>query len=97
VLLRTGLVKGKGEGSSVVISDSGPGIPLVEQKNVFRRFYRVESSRGEYPGHGLGLSLVQAIAQYHYGTVVLGSNHPGLRVEVSLPATPDRNRSPPTP
>ncbi|HEY6132148.1 MAG TPA: HAMP domain-containing sensor histidine kinase, partial [Halioglobus sp.] len=65
VLLRTGLVKGKGEGSSVVISDSGPGIPLVERKNVFRRFYRVESSRGEYPGHGLGLSLVQAIAQYH--------------------------------
>jgi signal transduction histidine kinase len=72
-------------GHSVVISDSGPGIPLSERKHVFRRFYRVESSRGEHPGHGLGLSLVQAIAQYHYGKVELGSNNPGLQVRVKLP------------
>jgi signal transduction histidine kinase len=69
----------------VVISDSGPGIAVGERKNVFRRFYRVESSRGEQPGHGLGLSLVQAIAQYHHGSVQLGSNNPGLQVRVSLP------------
>ncbi|MEZ5503728.1 MAG: HAMP domain-containing sensor histidine kinase, partial [Halioglobus sp.] len=68
VQLRSGV---DGTGHRVVIADSGPGIPLVERKNVFRRFYRVESSRGEHPGHGLGLSLVQAIAQYHYGTVEL--------------------------
>jgi signal transduction histidine kinase len=72
-------------GHSVVMSDSGPGIPLSERKNVFRRFYRVESSRGEHPGHGLGLSLVQAIAQFHYGKVELGSNNPGLQVRVILP------------
>ncbi|MAT91790.1 MAG: hypothetical protein CME59_04255 [Halioglobus sp.] len=75
-----------GEGHSVIIGDSGPGIPAVERKNVFRRFYRVESSRGETPGHGLGLSLVQAIAQYHHGSVELGSNNPGLQVRVKLPA-----------
>ena len=73
------------DGHSVVISDSGPGIPASERKNVFRRFYRVESSRGEQPGHGLGLSLVQAIAQYHRGSVELGSNNPGLQVRIRLP------------
>ena len=74
-----------GAGNRVVIADSGPGIPPAERKNVFRRFYRVESSRGERPGHGLGLSLVQAIAQYHYGSVELDSNNPGLQVTVKLP------------
>tara|TARA_R110002049_G_scaffold24316_4_gene86373 strand:+ start:510 stop:1880 length:1371 start_codon:yes stop_codon:yes gene_type:complete len=75
----------KGVGHKVIISDSGPGIPAVERKNVFRRFYRVESSRTEQPGHGLGLSLVQAIAQYHNGSVALGSNQPGLQVRIELP------------
>jgi signal transduction histidine kinase len=74
-----------GVGHSVVIADSGPGIPLVERKNVFRRFYRVESSRTEQPGHGLGLSLVQAIAQYHHGVVELRGNSPGLQVRIKLP------------
>lgn len=73
------------DGHLVVVADTGPGIPAVERKNVFRRFYRVESSRGEQPGHGLGLSLVQAIAQYHGGSVELGSNNPGLQVRIKLP------------
>jgi len=82
VQLRPGLA---GDGHSVVIADSGPGIPDAERKNVFRRFYRVESSRSEHPGHGLGLSLVQAIAKYHYGSVELGNNNPGLQVRIKLP------------
>jgi signal transduction histidine kinase len=82
VQLRTAVVD---SGHSILIADSGPGISLGERKNVFRRFYRVESSRTEHPGHGLGLSLVQAIAQYHHGTVELASNNPGLQVRVHLP------------
>jgi hypothetical protein len=31
------------------------------------------------------LSLVQAIAQYHHGTVELGSGSPGLQVRLHLP------------
>ena len=72
-------------GHTVFISDSGPGVPAVDRKNVFSRFFRVESSRSVQPGHGLGLSLVQAIAQYHGGSVDLLDNHPGLRVRVTLP------------
>ncbi len=81
--------QGAGNGDSgtlVVVSDSGPGIPASERNNVFRRFYRVESSRGESPGHGLGLSLAQAIANYHRGSLELGSNNPGLQVRVRLPS-----------
>jgi signal transduction histidine kinase len=70
---------------NIVVADSGPGIPTGERKNVFRRFYRVESSRTEQPGNGLGLSLVQAIVHYHHGNIELGSNNPGLQVRVRLP------------
>lgn len=85
IQLRAGAAGAASLGHSVVFADTGPGIPTGERKNVFRRFYRVESSRTELPGHGLGLSLVQAIAQYHHGTVDLGSNNPGLQVRIKLP------------
>ncbi|MCR9103983.1 MAG: HAMP domain-containing histidine kinase [Gammaproteobacteria bacterium] len=76
---------------TITVQDSGPGIPAHERKNVFRRFYRVESSRGEYPGHGLGLSLVEAIARFHGGSVELHNpgqegEQGGLLVRVSVPA-----------
>ncbi|MFT6289202.1 MAG: signal transduction histidine kinase [Alcanivorax sp.] len=84
---------GGSESCTIVFGDSGPGIAASDRKNVFRRFYRIESSRSEQPGHGLGLSLVQAIAQYHRGSVSLSSNNPGLRVKVNLPVelTPGLN------
>ena len=73
------------QGHNVVVADSGPGIPATERKNVFRRFYRVEASRTEQPGNGLGLSLAQAIVHYHRGEIELGSNNPGLQVRIRLP------------
>ena len=85
VRLRSGIHGSVTDGVSIVIADTGPGIPAAERKNVFRRFYRVESSRGESPGHGLGLSLARAIATYHHGSLELGSNNPGLQVRIRLP------------
>ena len=72
-------------GHCVIISDSGLGIDPGDRENAFRRFFRVESSRSQHPGDGLGLSLVQAIAHYHEGSVSLLPNNPGLKVEVILP------------
>jgi signal transduction histidine kinase len=80
------LVGPKG-GHRIIVNDSGPGIAEVDRKNVFQRFFRVESSRSEQPGHGLGLSLVQAIVQYHGGIIELLSNNPGLRVQITLPTS----------
>jgi signal transduction histidine kinase len=63
----------------VAVTDNGPGIPENERRNVFSRFYRLESSRST-PGSGLGLSLVEAIAGLHQIGVDLADNDPGLRL-----------------
>ena len=68
----------------LAVTDRGPGIPVADRENVFRRFFRLESSRGLQPGNGLGLSLVQAVVNLHHGHVSLSDNHPGLRVEITL-------------
>ena len=49
-----------------------------------RRFYRLERDR-EASGSGLGLSLVQAVATMHHGSLELEDNAPGLRVVLTLP------------
>ena len=67
----------------LTVSDRGIGIP--EGESVFRRFYRLDSSRGS-PGSGLGLSLVAAVARLHGIEVTLADNHPGLQVMLRWPA-----------
>lgn len=69
----------------ISVADTGCGIPESDRPKVFRRFYRVESSRSEQPGNGLGLSLVWAVVKLHNGTINLADNYPGLRVTISLP------------
>lgn len=80
-------IKARQEGDRlcVDVADNGPGIPPGEHEAVFRRFYRVESSRTT-PGNGLGLSLVKAVADLHGAVVVLKDNSPGLRVTIEIPA-----------
>ena len=79
----------------LTVADNGPGIPEREHENVFRRFYRLERERTS-PGHGLGLSLVRAIADLHGAAVDLADNRPGLKVSVAfpppVPRTTIRNR-----
>lgn len=65
------------------VADNGPGIPRDEREKVFRRLYRLEQSRTT-AGHGLGLSLVAAVADLHCARVTLHDNRPGLRVEFDL-------------
>ena len=67
------------------VRDHGAGIPSDERKHVFQRFYRLERSRTT-PGNGLGLSLVQAVAQLHGAEVALVGAAPGLAVELTFPA-----------
>lgn len=72
-----------GDGVTVLLSDNGPGIPVAERQNVFRRFYRLEASRTT-AGNGLGLALAAAVAALHEATIELADNHPGLRVTLRL-------------
>jgi signal transduction histidine kinase len=52
------------------VADNGIGIPVREQKRIFRRFYRVDQRLArDTTGSGLGLSIVDAIVRAHGGTV----------------------------
>jgi signal transduction histidine kinase len=68
----------------LVVADGGAGIPEEERGRVLGRFVRLEKSRSR-PGFGLGLSLVNAVVHLHRGSLVLGDNGPGLRVEMTFP------------
>jgi two-component system OmpR family sensor kinase len=60
---------------SISVEDQGPGMSEEDQKRIFERFYRADSSRarsGE-DGTGLGLSIVEAVMQAHGGTVSVTS------------------------
>ena len=75
-------VNADGGGVTVVVTDSGPGIPPAERDKVGRRFYRVLGS--DETGSGLGLSIVKRIADLHQASVTLGEATAagGLRVTV---------------
>ncbi|MDB5761412.1 MAG: sensor histidine kinase [Herminiimonas sp.] len=67
----------------VVVTDDGPGIPDEEKSKVVEPFYRCDASRST-PGVGLGLSLVDAVARLHGGSLDFGDNYPGLRASMIL-------------
>ncbi len=50
---------------SLTIKDTGIGIPKSALPHIFDRFYRADSARTQREGFGLGLSLVQEIAEQH--------------------------------
>lgn len=66
------------------VSDTGPGIPVAERSNVFRRFYRLDASRST-EGSGLGLALVAAIASLHQAEYAIPSSDSGLLVRITFP------------
>ena len=56
------------------VEDNGIGIPVREQRRIFRRFYRVDQRLSrETSGVGLGLSIVELIVRGHHGTVTVRS------------------------
>jgi two-component system, OmpR family, heavy metal sensor histidine kinase CusS len=60
----------------VEIAVSNPGQPLdpVVREHIFDRFYRIQEARSNsHENHGLGLSIVKAVAEMHGGTVFVRS------------------------
>ncbi|MFT5495055.1 MAG: signal transduction histidine kinase [Kiritimatiellia bacterium] len=54
------------------VSDSGPGVSPAHRAHIFDRFHR--ANEVEYEGSGLGLSIVQAIAELHDARLALEPN-----------------------
>ena len=72
---------------AVFIDDNGPGIPKDKRDDVFRAFYRLESSRNkETGGIGLGMAITKDIITAHGGKIFLDDSRlGGLRVIIDLP------------
>ncbi|MET9297579.1 ATP-binding protein [Streptomyces sp. NPDC003077] len=71
------------EGTTVTVSDEGPGIPEESMSRVFTRFWR-GSKRG---GTGLGLYIVKGIVEAHGGVITVGrAPAGGAQFRFTLPA-----------
>ena len=77
----------RGEAIEVTIDDDGPGIPADKRDDVFKPFYRLETSRNPVTGGvGLGLTIARDVMRSHGGDIALGdSPNGGLRVRLVLP------------
>ena len=76
----------KGEQDRVVISvtDSGHGIPVADQDNIFRSFF---TTKPVGKGTGLGLAISRKTIECHAGTLEYDPMAPNTRFVITLPAT----------
>jgi two-component system, OmpR family, phosphate regulon sensor histidine kinase PhoR len=61
-------------GVRISVKDNGGGIPRIEHKRIFQKFYRVDDRLArQREGSGLGLAIVEHIVRAHGGRVELES------------------------
>ncbi len=88
--IRLVLSKNKVARAVIAIIDDGPGIPPEDRQRVKERFVRLDKSR-TLPGSGLGLALVDAVADLHRAdfSMINGmgetSSRPGLSAQLVFP------------
>jgi heavy metal sensor kinase len=73
--------------ASVLVRDTGIGIPAEHLPHVFDRFYRVDPARArDLGGTGLGLAISRAIVEAHGGRIrVTSTEGRGTTFHVALP------------
>ena len=94
-------VLAEGEHLLLTVQDSGPGIAPQERERALDRFYRANGVQGNgVQGSGLGLAIVQSIAQWHGAHLELDASPRlgGLRVALRFAlAAPMQSTTPPLP
>ncbi len=90
IIINIGVVqltdKNLGRFAEMYVEDNGPGIPQDELKNIFSMFARGSTAGADADGAGIGLAVVQRIAELHFGSVRVESEiGRGTKFIVSLP------------
>jgi PAS domain S-box-containing protein len=68
-----------------IVEDSGVGIPTKELDKIFDPFFRASNS-DEFPGTGLGMSIVKQCVSTHGGTISIQSElGVGTKVSILIP------------
>ena len=72
--------------ATIVVSDTGAGIPTEDLPHIFERFYRVDKARTrDEGGTGLGLAIARHVVEAHGGSIRIDSEAgKGARVTVEL-------------
>jgi signal transduction histidine kinase len=70
-----------GDGGTLSVADTGPGIPMKDRPRIFDRFWRGRGSRTS--GAGLGLAIVMEIARAHGARIAVNDRAPrGVRFDL---------------
>jgi PAS domain S-box-containing protein len=70
---------------AITIRDHGIGMTQQQLARIFEKFYRADTT-GEYPGTGLGMSLIKEIIEHHHGQVIVESEYgKGTSITIILP------------
>jgi signal transduction histidine kinase len=72
---------------TLLVRDTGIGIPAPEQERVFDRFYRLDRARGRQTGGtGLGLAICREVLEVLGGSIrIAASSAEGTTVEIRMP------------
>jgi signal transduction histidine kinase len=87
------------DGTAVLsVANTGPLIPASDVNRLFQPFQRLDPGRTHHNGHGLGLSIVKAIATAHGATITARPRlEGGLSIEVTFPPPATISRAVPGP
>jgi two-component system, OmpR family, sensor kinase len=78
-------------GSTISVSDDGPGVPADQRERIFEPFVRLggRATRSPRNGTGLGLAIVRRTIESHGGTITCDASPTGgARFTLRLPADP---------
>ncbi|MEB1808608.1 MAG: cell wall metabolism sensor histidine kinase WalK [Bacillaceae bacterium] len=71
---------------SILIEDTGEGIPDDELEHIWDRFYKTDKARSKKVGTGIGLSIVKSIIDLHESSITVQSDvGKGTKFEFTLP------------
>jgi signal transduction histidine kinase len=71
---------------TVIVTDTGMGIPADQLPRIFERFYRGDQARHAAEGAGLGLAIAKWISELHGARLAFSSLPQGTQVAIEFPA-----------